>query len=505
MIAAWILYSVLAGALVAAGAYALTSAASFASLPTRWIWAVALGATVVLSAAAPLRARQGRSVAVSIPTAASTTTRALGRQPESLADRVASAAAALSRRTVDGLASVAASLQGRPAWLLAAGWIALSVVALSLLVAVHARFGRLRRRWPRTELAGSSVRVAPDVGPAVIGVARPEIVVPAWLLDRTEREQALVVAHEAEHVRGRDPALLGFAWLLIALVPWNPAAWWMLARLRLAVELDCDARVLRGGVAPRAYGSLLIDLAGRCSGFSAGAPALADTTSHLERRLVAMRPERPRFPLIRAVGAGALALVAVLAACEAKMPTQDDVTSMDAAKAERVATLLEKEKADAEQATKVRYIVDDRPATAEEAHAIASNHIATVNIMKSHSPDGYAVINIHTNGADSVRFKVRPDGGSAEKLEAERRQAELQASLAPGGGNGMIRTADKKKFAGLIIIDGVRSSPSALSTLSQDQIVSVNVMKGEAARATYSDPAAANGVILITTVKGAKK
>lgn len=508
MITAWILYSLLAGALIAAGAYALAAAAKSFALPTRWIWGVAMVASVALAGAAPLRARQAVTVTLRMPTASAVAPVAAAVESPRLIDRAALAVAELSRRSVDALTSVAAAMQGRPDRGLTVGWLALSAMGLILLVAVHSRFGRLRRRWPVAEMAGSSVRVAPNVGPAVIGVARPEIVVPSWLLERTSHEQALVIAHEAEHVRARDPIVLGLAWLLVALVPWNLAAWWMLSRLRLAVELDCDARVLRRGVAPRAYGSLLIDLAGRCSGFPAGAPALADTPSHLERRLVAMRPERPRFPLLRAAGAGALALVAVLAACEAKMPTQDDVTSMDAAKAEQVATALQLQKVQTEktQLDSVRYFVNDKPATAEEAHAIAANQIATVNIAKSQAPSGYAVISIRTlSGNDTVTLKLDP--ATAEKLTAEQHKMLHDKIVAAGGAAvpDKMLAPPPHQFAGLIYIDGKLSTHAEMAKLNPKDISTVEVLKGAAAKAIYNDPAAVNGVIQITTLRAAKQ
>ncbi|MGZ6640165.1 MAG: M56 family metallopeptidase, partial [Solirubrobacteraceae bacterium] len=73
--------------------------------------------------------------------------------------------------------------------------------------------------------------------------------------------QRLVIAHEAEHVAARDTLVLGIACVVVAAMPWNPVVWYMLSRLRLAVELDCDARVLRAGAAPLSYGALLIDVA----------------------------------------------------------------------------------------------------------------------------------------------------------------------------------------------------------------------------------------------------
>ena len=78
-----------------------------------------------------------------------------------------------------------------------------------------------------------------------------------WLLRRAPDEQRIVLAHEAEHVRARDPLLLAAGCAGVALLPWHPVSWWLLARLRLAVELDCDRRVLRRGVAPRVLEKIL--------------------------------------------------------------------------------------------------------------------------------------------------------------------------------------------------------------------------------------------------------
>src|SRR5204863_5446483 len=115
------------------------------------------------------------------------------------------------------------------------------------------------------------------------------IVVPRWVLDRSRDEQRLILAHEAEHVRAGDPILLGAACALVALMPWNPAAWIILSRIRLAIEIDCDARVLRGGVSPQAYGSLLVDVAEHASPLRF-AMALSDRSSHLHQRILAMSP-----------------------------------------------------------------------------------------------------------------------------------------------------------------------------------------------------------------------
>ena len=235
----------------------------------------------------------------------------------------------------------------------------------------------------------------------MIGVLRPEIVVPRWLLDRNADEQRLVVTHENEHVRARDPLLLGMAWAAVIATPWNPAVWYMLSRLRLAVELDCDARVLRRGAAPRSYGALLIDVAQHASGLQLSALALADDSSHLHQRILAMKPTIPRFARLRASLAASLVLCGVLAACEASLPTDADVERMDVASATKTAhELAQARHAD----TAVAYTIDGAAVTLSEAKVRAGAELADVQLVMGQ--DGKpTLINLKTRHA--VNEKIR--------------------------------------------------------------------------------------------------
>jgi TonB-dependent SusC/RagA subfamily outer membrane receptor len=203
-------------------------------------------------------------------------------------------------------------------------WIAASTLLCLLLLAVHLRFLHARRTWPRVELHGAAVRLSPRAGPAVVGAIRPDIVIPRWLLDHTVEQQKLVITHELQHVRARDPLLLATAWACAVVLPWHPAVWWLLWRVRLGVEMDCDARVIAGGVERQSYGSLLIELTQQGAGLPLSATALSDRTTQLERRLIAMNMNRPSFFALRS---GAFALCAgllVLSACALRKPATPD-------------------------------------------------------------------------------------------------------------------------------------------------------------------------------------
>jgi hypothetical protein len=168
---------------------------------------------------------------------------------------------------------------------------------------------------------GQPVWLATATGPAVIGTLRPSIVVPEWSLALPSDQRTLMLEHERQHVRARDPLLLQAAALISALMPWNLVAWWLVRRLRFAIELDCDARVLAAGRDSRAYGNLLLDVCERRlrSGVLL-APALFERTSSLTRRILAMHPRRPRFVRARVTLGVAAALALVVLACDMPSP-----------------------------------------------------------------------------------------------------------------------------------------------------------------------------------------
>lgn len=164
--------------------------------------------------------------------------------------------------TVSGVAAAQTQDTGtHRVWLALLAGSVLIVPALLTVQWLHLR--NRQRRWHHAVLDSSPVLVSEDFGPAVIGALKPRIVVPSYIFALDAAQQRLVITHEREHVRARDGQLSLAMILLVALAPWNLLLWWQYVRLRVAIEVDCDSRVLDKGAPARAYGTLLLDIAER--------------------------------------------------------------------------------------------------------------------------------------------------------------------------------------------------------------------------------------------------
>jgi bla regulator protein BlaR1 len=167
-------------------------------------------------------------------------------------------------------------------------WLASSLVLLAGLLLSGGLLYWRKRRWTQGTLCGTSILVAPDAGPAVVGLLRPLIVVPAWLLQESLARQRFVIAHEQSHLDARDPQLLTIALSLLVIMPWNVPLWWQFHRLRRAIEVDCDARVLRGDKDVAAYCETLIQVGEKQSRYIGAMAAMSESGSFLEQRIKIM-------------------------------------------------------------------------------------------------------------------------------------------------------------------------------------------------------------------------
>lgn len=161
---------------------------------------------------------------------------------------------------------------------------------------VH-RLGRLRPLHGRILLAESV-----DLGPAVLGVLRPRIVLPANFTQRfSEEQQALIIAHERSHLRRGDVLANALATTLRCLYWFNPLIHYAAARLRHDHELASDAEVVqRYPQARRRYADTLLNVQLAVPGLPVG--CLWQSSHPLKERILMLSTVRTT-PLRRRIGA----------------------------------------------------------------------------------------------------------------------------------------------------------------------------------------------------------
>lgn len=311
MIAAWMLYTTLVAALLAAAAHAFERGCRLVRLPGRWPWAAAL----LLALLVPLAATRPEATMTAQPRARA----ARGAGPESAREQPpqTSALARVPAVVVVPPGTPLAALD-RP---LLALWLVASFGWCVVLAGSAIRLAGRETTWRPLVVDGVPVLVSHDVGPALVGVLTPRIVLPAWTLELPRERRALVIAHEREHALARDPLLLLAGAVAVAIAPWNAALWYAFARLRLAVEADCDSRVLRSRPDVRAYGSVLLDVSARAVAGAAPVAALAESATQLSRRLDLITARPVRFVALRLGGAALASLTLAALACRTPQPT----------------------------------------------------------------------------------------------------------------------------------------------------------------------------------------
>lgn len=177
-------------------------------------------------------------------------------------------------------------------WLIGSGFLIIWAFATAARVWFLVSQSRRNGEVSAQAIDGVSVVITDSVGPATVGVLRSRVVVPRWVLALPAVQRRYVLRHEDEHRRSHDALLLFVASLALILAPWNLALWWQLRRLRLAVEMDCDNRVVSALGDANAYGELLFKVAQAASRGPRLQPAFLGR-GLLERRLTALLAPAP--------------------------------------------------------------------------------------------------------------------------------------------------------------------------------------------------------------------
>lgn len=456
MIALWMLYSTLIAAAVGVAAATIERAGT--SNRRRWAWAAAVILSVAIPAGMIVRPRTPN------PTAATTS---LGLTSK----LVGQASTAVSTRIAGLLSSAQTEPLSRYDTPVLIAWSAIAMLGIVLYTLATWSLARRRRGWRSTTLNGQRVLVTDGVGPAVVGSLRPEIVVPEWSLGLPEEQRALMLEHERQHVRARDPLVLHAAAFVAMLMPWNVALWWLNRRLRLAVELDCDARVLSRGHDAHTYGTLLLNVCSRRQRVGAGlAPALFERTSSLTKRVLAMSPQRSRFPRSRIALGVALAATVIAVACE--MPTPE-MLAPDGKNAETKRLLGKLEPTEA-----VAGPEDLKSLVAEKFSSVARGEggPSILFVVKSGQGD---IVMAESQPAENARMPVSRDQSRLQRRQNARVKSEPR-SLAeePVERVGVtLRVPPDSSALKVRSARGSLSLPTGIGALRPDDIATIDVSK----------------------------
>ena len=405
---ALMVYAAVVGGFVAAGGLALERLSAAAGKPRRVVWLAALTLAVAIPLAGGL---QQPRTSVDAVGATATENGATGTLVEDRRSLVPALRLPASRES----ARVAAIVWGTG-----------SLTALAILGTVMVLVARARRRWPLGRIHDTHVHVSRGFGPALVGVAKPRVVVPSWVLRLGPGARSAILRHELEHARARDHWALLYAGLVLALFPWSPAIWWMCRRLRAAVELDCDQRVIASGIHAADYGDVLLKAGSRSVGRWGFAPAMSQPQSLLERRLRTMSETKRKMGATKTLLLGGVVGVALAAACDTPIPTDVQDALVDAMVDENGQAV------DAETAAKAEQdLVEAMKHRAEQTLAEATKQLPIIYL------DGVRMDGFHD--LVSVRSQVKGlaslDPDAIERVEVLKgpAAAALYGSEAEGG------------------------------------------------------------------------
>jgi TonB-dependent SusC/RagA subfamily outer membrane receptor len=501
MIIAWIGYCLLVSALLGLAALTTERALGHYRKPVRAVWITALVGSVALPIVA--------YVAPALVARFATVTSAISIDVPgafALGDFASTPSGGIDW---SGVLATAGLVLGT-AWLL-------SVIAFAGYLAVaHGRLRRDMAAWTPGEILDAPVLMTRDVGPAVVGFGKAVIVMPAWISELEDDVLRLVFLHEREHMLAGDNRLFGIGLLSLAAMPWNPIAWWQLRRLRLAIEFDCDGRVMAHGVEPRDYAEALLAVGGRLTSAPLAAAAFAERRPAVERRLRRMTEPLRRLRGPRALAGVGAGMVAVLFACGSPMPTDSaDADALASVDAEPPAGFtIAPKSAQGTSATEPDplFVLDGVIIDKADMQALAKEAVERVDVLKGDA----ALAEFGDSGRNGVvRITTKAAAGTNDGTDAPSvlRKREAASSDEPAlrverldVGEGATKASVARRLSEaekpLIVIDGViQATDMSLEDIKAHDIDQVEVVKGDAARALYGERAK-NGVVQITTKSG---
>jgi TonB family protein len=126
-------------------------------------------------------------------------------------------------------------------------WLTVAIGLMAMILLCHYRHISRLKRQPLSHLKSDIpiFSAMDNTGPQIVGVFRPQIVVPNNFCERFDKKQQdLIIAHELSHWRQGDTFWNLLALLILACFWFNPIFWLAYKHFRQQQELSCDAKVL---------------------------------------------------------------------------------------------------------------------------------------------------------------------------------------------------------------------------------------------------------------------
>ncbi len=169
------------------------------------------------------------------------------------------------------------------------------------------------------------------VGPTVVGVIRPTILLPMGILTGLSPEQVeVLLVHELAHIRRCDHLINVLQRLIEAFLFFHPGVWYVSRRIRLERENCCDDLAVASGWRPVDYATSLVRLAElahescRWHRLFASALGASDHPSQLRRRIRRLFESGPnphaRLGLARGLGLTFSAVLTAVVCLVAALP-----------------------------------------------------------------------------------------------------------------------------------------------------------------------------------------
>jgi len=342
-------------------------------------------------------------------------------------------------------------------------WVASTVLTSAFAMVSIWQLRRQRRGWRQGTMSGAAVLIAPDMGPAVLGVFRPEIVVPEWLVSAPLDTQHHVIAHEFAHVHARDSALLALSMLPILLAPWNPLLWWHARRLRMAIEVDCDRRVLSHGIDMKRYAEVLMQFGLRRGNLLGAIASMSEAPSTLERRITLMAQPIVARWTVSSIALAVLAIGTIAAATSVVPPPLRLAAATPNSKAVELDRYVGRYEFASVTVVEIQRDQDELSAVfpgapADLLSAGAADGFrykdADVTIHFERDPNGRITgLNFEQNGA--VTYAPRVDSARVQAIQGEIAERYRQQVAAPGSEQALRR-----------LIEGIQSGSPHYSEMS---------------------------------------